>query len=96
MATTSSLRAIVPRSCVRPHRSRPASASWWILSHSIRAADGASLRAAGYSFQYWTAAAPNSGPFQLDGVLHVRTTPGERTRSYGGVATDFNNDGWLE
>jgi hypothetical protein len=67
-----------------------------ILSHSIRAADGTALRAAGYSFQYWTAAARNSGPFQQDGVLHVRTTPDQRTRSYGGVATDFNNDGWLD
>jgi hypothetical protein len=67
-----------------------------ILSHDIRGADGTPLRAAGYSFQYWTAAAPNAGPFQLDGVLHVRTIPNQRTRSYGGVATDFNNDGWLD
>jgi tRNA threonylcarbamoyladenosine modification (KEOPS) complex Pcc1 subunit len=67
-----------------------------VLSHSIRAADGSPLRAAGYSYQYWTAAAPNSGPFQLDGVLQVRTTPNQNVRSYGGVATDFNNDGWLD
>lgn len=67
-----------------------------VLSHSIRAADGAPLRAGGYSFQYWTAAAANSGPFQRDGVLHVRTTPNESVRSYGGVATDLNNDGWLD
>lgn len=67
-----------------------------ILSHDIRAADGGALRAAGYSFQYWTVAKRNSGPFQLDGVLQVRTTPNQRTRSYGGVATDFNNDGWLD
>jgi hypothetical protein len=67
-----------------------------LLSHAIRAADGAPLRAAGYSFQYWTAPAPNDGPFQLDGVLNVRTTPDQTVRSYGGVATDFNNDGWLD
>ena len=67
-----------------------------VLSHSIRAADGAALRPAGYSYQYWTAAAPNSGPFHRDGVLQVRTIPNQSVRSYGGVATDFNNDGWLD
>ena len=67
-----------------------------ILSHAIRAADGAPLRASGYSFQYWTAAAPTSAPFQRDGMLRVRTRPNQGVRSYGGVATDFNNDGWLD
>jgi hypothetical protein len=67
-----------------------------ILSHDIRGADGTSLRAAGYSFQYWTRAARNTGPFHADGVLQVRTVPNQSVRSYGGVATDFNNDGWLD
>lgn len=67
-----------------------------ILSHAIRAADGTPLRNAGYSFQFWTAAAPNAADFVRDGVLNVRGPQGPRTRSYGGVATDLNNDGWLD
>ncbi len=67
-----------------------------ILSHDIQAQDGSPLRPAGYSFQFWTAAAATDLQFEIIDTLDVRTTPGQSTRSYGGIATDFNDDGWLD
>src|SRR5690606_31034690 len=67
-----------------------------ILSHDITAQDGSPLRSAGYSWQFWTEAAATDLQFEIIDTLDVRTTPGQTTRSYGGVATDFNGDGWLD
>ena len=65
-----------------------------ILSHDLQGTDGASLRAAGYSYQFWTAAAPSAMSFREIGVLETRD--GRLTRAYGGSASDLNGDGWLD
>ena len=67
-----------------------------ILSHDIQAQDGSPMRTAGYSWQFWTDAAATDLQFEIIDTLEVRTTPSQGTRAYGGVATDFNNDGWLD
>jgi hypothetical protein len=66
------------------------------LSHDIQAADGASLRSAGYSFQFWTAAKPASMVFAEIDRLSTRTTPTQGSRAYGGIASDLNRDGYLD
>lgn len=67
-----------------------------ILSHDIQAQDGSPMRTAGYSWQFWTDAAATDLQFENIDTLDVRTIPNQGTRAYGGVATDFNNDGWLD
>lgn len=67
-----------------------------ILSHDITAQDGSPLRSAGYSWQFWTSAAATDLQFEIIDTLDVRTTPGQTTRAYGGTATDFDGDGWLD
>jgi hypothetical protein len=67
-----------------------------ILANTIAAADGSMLRSAGYSYQFMTAAAPADADFGLLDILTTRTKPGIPTRAYGGVATDMDNDGWLD
>lgn len=64
------------------------------LSTAIEGADNTPLRAGGYSFQFWTAVAASGREYTTIDVFTTRTTPGESTRSYGGGATDLNNDGW--
>jgi hypothetical protein len=66
------------------------------MSAAIQAADGAPLRAAGYAYHFWTAAEPGEPIYDIIDILSVRSDPGEPTRSYGGVATDLNGDGWLD
>ncbi|MCH7700521.1 MAG: VCBS repeat-containing protein [Planctomycetes bacterium] len=63
-----------------------------ILSHDLQAADGSFLRSAGYSFQFWTQARSADMDFVEIAVMSTRTTPGETTQSYGGIATDLNGD----
>lgn len=67
-----------------------------IISNQIEANDGTPLRSAGYSYQFWTAAASVELDFEILDTLETRTTPTQNTRSYGGAATDLNNDGWLD
>ncbi len=67
-----------------------------ILSHDLRSASGDPLRSAGYSWQFWTAAGAAQRDFALLDVLDVRTTPDVATRSYGGIATDLDGDGWAD
>jgi hypothetical protein len=64
------------------------------LSTAIEGADNTPLRVGGYSFQFWTSVAPSGREYTSIDVFTTRTTPGENTRSYGGGATDLNNDGW--
>lgn len=66
-----------------------------ILSGQIRAADSSPL-SSGYSFQFWTESQPADLQFHYADTLDVRGTAGNHTQAYGGVATDFNNDGWLD
>ncbi len=63
-----------------------------ILSHDLQAADGSFLRSEGYSFQFWTHARSADMDFVEIAVMTTRTTPGETTQSYGGIATDLNGD----
>jgi len=68
-----------------------------MLSHDLRAADGSFLRAAGYSYVYWTRACP--GPVSFTTVQTINTNlivPGESSRPYGGSAADVNHDGRLD
>ncbi len=66
-----------------------------ILSHDIHAADGSPLRAAGYSFQFWTRARPAAIALQPNGTLSTNIGA-ESSRPYGGIASDLNGDGWLD
>ncbi len=66
-----------------------------ILSGQIRAADGSEMPNS-YTFQFGTASQPATLQFQHVDTLDVRGTAGVHTQAYGGVATDFNNDGWLD
>ncbi|MGH9464319.1 MAG: FG-GAP repeat domain-containing protein, partial [Thermoanaerobaculia bacterium] len=67
-----------------------------LLSHDLEAQDGSPLRAAGYSFQFRTAAAPAALDFVEVDRLTTRTTPEETSRAYGGFAADLDGDGWVD
>lgn len=67
-----------------------------LLSNQIQATDSTFLRSSGYSYQFWLAAAPAGLDFSVIDTLEVRSNPNISTRAYGGTATDFNNDGWLD
>jgi hypothetical protein len=66
------------------------------LAHSVRAQDGAALQPGGYSFQFWTRSAPSALDFEPIQVMTTRARPDERTRAYGGLATDLDGDGALD
>ncbi|MGH2542386.1 MAG: FG-GAP-like repeat-containing protein, partial [Ardenticatenaceae bacterium] len=66
-----------------------------VLSSQVEGTDGTSLDA-GYSFQFWVSSAGSDLGFETIDVLSTRTDPSQGTRSYGGVATDLDNDGWLD
>lgn len=67
------------------------------ISHDLEASDGSPFRAAGYAWQFWTKAAPATMQF-TDGQVIDLTGPvkGESPRPYGGSATDFDADGWVD
>ena len=67
-----------------------------VLSHDAAAADGSPMRSAGYSFLFWTAAAPASLDYQRIVTISTNATPGEHSQPYGGTATDMDQDGWLD
>lgn len=67
-----------------------------VLSHDLRAADGSSLRAEGYSWQFWTKARRSSLDFVELDRFSTRTVPSQLTRAYGGFASDLNHDGYLD
>lgn len=67
-----------------------------VLSHDILAADGSPLRPAGYSFRFWTAAAPARMEFNEIDTFDNCGNPCEQTRLYGASGTDLNDDGWLD
>ncbi len=67
-----------------------------ILANTIQAEDDTFLRSAGYSYQFWTATATVNAEFELLDVLSTLSFPGDTTRAYGGVGSDFNNDGWMD
>ena len=67
-----------------------------ILSHDIQTPGGTALRSAGYSWQFWNAAAPATRSFAFLDSMTTRTFPAQGSRAYGGIATDLNNDGWAD
>ncbi len=66
------------------------------LSHDLRAADGSFLRAAGYSFQFFTSSDAAAMDWRNIQTMTTRTTPAAGTRAYGGLGADLDNDGWLD
>ena len=64
-----------------------------MISDQIAAANGDVLRPGGYTFQYYTATQA-TGPFSFQ-FRHIMST-GADTIPYGGVANDFNRDGFLD
>ncbi len=66
-----------------------------ILSHDIQTPGGTTLRSAGYSWQFWTAAAPTNRSFTTLDTLSTNAAA-ESSRPYGGIATDLDNDGWAD
>jgi hypothetical protein len=67
-----------------------------IVSDDILAADGSPIREAGYSWQFTVRAGLGDLGFTLIDTLSVRTTPSVAVRTYGGIASDLDNDGWLD
>lgn len=67
-----------------------------MLSHDIAAMDGSPLRAAGYTFQFWTNARPTDMNFTLLDTITTRTVPTQSSRAYGGIGSDLNEDGFLD
>ncbi len=63
------------------------------LSKNLKAADASPMRNAGYSYQFWTRSR-FTGTLDYSGIATMTT--GVNTRPYAGVATDLNNDGWLD
>ncbi len=66
------------------------------LSHDIEAADNTTLRAGGYSFQFWTKANPAAMDFQEIASMTTRTTPSQPSTAYGGIASDLDGDRFLD
>jgi hypothetical protein len=67
-----------------------------VLSHDLTGADGTKLRAAGYSFQFWTATSPAAFTFTEIGRLTTRTDATAQALVYGASVTDLNGDGYLD
>lgn len=67
-----------------------------MLSHDLQAADGSTLRAAGYSYQFWTRTLSTPMQFAVIDQFSTRTTPSQSSRAYGGFASDLNHDGFLD
>ena len=63
------------------------------LSENVMAADGTPLQTGGFTFQYWT----RSQRVRDLSYSHLETIPvGNPSRPYGGVASDLNEDGWMD
>lgn len=67
-----------------------------ILGNQVEGDDGSPLRSAGYSFQFWVKASAQTHEWTTIDTFSVRGNPPLHTQAYGGAATDFNNDGWLD
>jgi hypothetical protein len=67
-----------------------------VLAESLRAADGANLRSGGFTWQFWTASRAVAATLTQIDSISTRTTPGQTSRAYGGIATDLDGNGWLD
>lgn len=65
------------------------------LAGGIAAADASTLRAAGHSFQFLTAAGSSPMAFTRIDTVSV-SLAGETTRLYGGAYLDLDDDGWVD
>ncbi|MBL4661704.1 MAG: VCBS repeat-containing protein [Alcanivoracaceae bacterium] len=66
-----------------------------ILSHDIKATDGGALRDLGYSWQFWVQSKPSKLIFSQISTMTTNSN-NQSSRPYGGIASDLNNDGWLD
>jgi FG-GAP-like repeat/Bacterial Ig-like domain len=66
------------------------------VSHFVRGAYGSVLRSAGYVYEFRTQTAPAQLDFAPVDGLTARRTPDEPVRVYGGLASDFDGDGYLD
>lgn len=66
------------------------------LADSLRAADGTFLRTQGYSWQFMTRARCAGLAFQQIASMSNFDETHSQTRIYGGITTDFTNDGWVD
>lgn len=65
------------------------------LSDGLAAADGSPMRAAGYTYQFWTRTRQASMSFSEVDTFTNRINNAQ-TRIYGAAAVDLNSDGWLD
>lgn len=66
------------------------------LSRDLVAEDGSPFRPQGHQHQFWIAARPAAMAYVTLATMTTRTIPTQGTRAYGGVASDLNNDGYLD
>ena len=64
------------------------------LSHDVRTPDGVRLRAAGYTWQFWTRAKTSLNIW--DEVQVLDAGPEGHAQTYGGIATDLDGDHFLD
>ena len=67
-----------------------------MLSEGLLAQDGSRLPDGGFHFDFWVASASGSLDFTVIDTLSVRSNPSVQVQSYGGFATDLNDDGWAD
>lgn len=65
------------------------------ISRHLRAADGSSVRSAGYTFQFWIRPRSAAISLALFDVIDTNAGP-ESSRPYGGSASDVNHDGFVD
>ncbi|HLP83083.1 MAG TPA: FG-GAP-like repeat-containing protein, partial [Phycisphaerales bacterium] len=66
------------------------------MSRNIARAAGGNLRTAGYHFEFNARAGVSNYQFQQIGSISNRDATGAQTRIYGGIAADFNRDGFTD
>lgn len=67
-----------------------------LVSNQVQATDDTFLRPQGYSFQFWTRSQPSGVEFVEVDRFSTRTTAGQTSRAYGGLASDLDEDGFLD
>jgi hypothetical protein len=66
------------------------------LSNQILSLRKINLRPAGYVLEFRTQTAPAAMDFRPIDGMSVRQTPGEAVRIYGGLGSDFDDDGFID
>ena len=68
-----------------------------VLSNDVKGSDGSEVRSAGYTYQFWTDTTPmEKAEFVPLESLSTLLPTETKSVPYGGIATDLNNDGWLD